>query len=112
MGTSFRDVNHCVVIGSELDCDPASKARRIRSEVHDNIVNRPASAAHNSHLSMRGGLVVHASDRTPATIKRNVTLHDLRIESIFRKFRLAPTAREKPTFILLLLENDNPYASQ
>src|ERR1700688_4831686 len=99
MGASLGHLNHVTFFCCQDYRDALLEFRRLRTHIHDHIVNCSLGAAYQLGLGIWRGLIMYASQRSFSRVERQAALHQPRVEPMSVEFLLAPCARKETTLV-------------
>jgi hypothetical protein len=106
----LRNVERPVVVGRKLDRDVLEIGGALGTQVDDDVEDRAARRPHQLGLGSGRILEVHAAQRAPVFVERDVGLRDQRFQPVVGELPLAERAGEEAAVVLATLDVDDEGA--
>jgi hypothetical protein len=110
MREPFRDGKRALVLLVQLGGYMLQITGALGAEIHDNVQNCTASAAHQFGFSRRRVLEMQAAQRPFPKRRRNIDLRNYRFQTVRLEFILAKGPRKKASLVLSALQIDDECA--
>ena len=109
MREPLRDEQGAAVLRAEFGGIVRAAGRRVVADVDDHVEDRAAGHAHELGLEV-GFLPVHSAQGALAQVVRDVALHPVDLDPVFRGFTVAPGPGEESALVVDLLDLDQDGA--
>src|SRR5262249_29451546 len=101
-----------VRVRGQLEGRPLAERRRLRPQIHNDVIQSAPDTAHQLGLAMRRMLEMQAAQGPGSRIEGDAVLGEIRHQAQLCKRRLAPGPRKEPALIGVLLDIDEIDARQ
>src|SRR5256885_13603539 len=108
---TFRHVERAAILRRKRLSVPTEIAGRVRSKVHDDVVDRSSRAADELDLGVRLRLIVKAAQRSRQVVERDARLYERSGKPALGEIANAPGTSEEAALVGVRLGLDDPRSA-